>query len=365
MLAIHQHRRPEKPVDKDVMPASAAFPDNGDVLVPDMFSSILSVTPVQNSHYDKVKQEADAWIAETLGLNAKQAARNARADFTYLVSWWAPCCDAEALRTMVDWQHWAFPWDDQFDEGHLKEDLYGAAQNIIQMTSILDDCHPPVSRAEDPIAYAFQRASPALQHRYKSYMKHYMLGVLGQVNSRKLPVQALTIDEFLVFRRGTIGVMPCTVLVEYALDIEVPETIINHTSVKTCQEVAVDLVLLDNDVLSYKKDVLEGEELSVIGILRSQGYTLQEAMNEAGNMIERCYRRWDEALEHMPSWGAELDIVVLTYLDGIRNIALGSLLWSVTSVVSFWTGRYFDKEEGDQLRKTRILRLGTGSKTSL
>ena len=45
-------------------------------------------------------------------------------------------------------------------------------------------------------------------------MKHYMLGVLGQVNSRKLDVKTISMDEFLVFRRGTIGVMPCTVLVE-------------------------------------------------------------------------------------------------------------------------------------------------------
>lgn len=43
-----------------------------------------------------------------------------------------------------------------FDEGHLKEDLHGAARNIINMTSILDDCHPPVSHEEDPIGYAFQ-----------------------------------------------------------------------------------------------------------------------------------------------------------------------------------------------------------------
>lgn len=44
----------------------------------------------------------------------------------------------------------------EFDEGHLKEDLHGAARNIINMTSILDDCHPPVAREEDPIGYAFQ-----------------------------------------------------------------------------------------------------------------------------------------------------------------------------------------------------------------
>ena len=39
-------------------------------------------------------------------MSEKQAARNSRADFTYLVSWWVPDCDAEALRNMVDWNHW-------------------------------------------------------------------------------------------------------------------------------------------------------------------------------------------------------------------------------------------------------------------
>lgn len=330
-----------------------------EVLVPDMFTSILSIEPTQSPHYAQVKQEADAWIAETLSMSEKQSARNSRADFTYLVSWWAPDCDAEALRNMVDWNHWAFPWDDQFDEGHLKEDLHGAARNIINMTSILDDCHPPVSHDEDPIGYAFQvnwrniqkRTSPVIHHRYKKYMKHYMLGVLGQVNSRKLDVKTISMDEFLVFRRGTIGVMPCTVLVEMALNIEVPEHIINHPSIQACQEVAVDLVLLDNDVLSYKKDVIEGEELSVIGILRAQGYSLQEAMDEAGRMIQQRYRRWYMALADMPSWGSQMDRVVLKYLDGLRGIVLGSLLWS------FWTGRYFNKEEGELLRTTRQLRL--------
>ncbi|KAH9236440.1 hypothetical protein K456DRAFT_1721796 [Colletotrichum gloeosporioides 23] len=339
--------------------ALSASTTDREVLVPDMFTSILSVEPVQNAHYAQVKLEADSWIAKTLGLNDEQKSRHSRADFAYLVSWWAPKCDAEALRTMVDWQNWAFVWDDQFDEGHLKEDLHAAACNIINMTSILDDCHPLVSRDDDPIAYACQvnwrsiqkRASPTLQHRYKAYLKHYMLGVLGQVHSRRLDARSLTIEDFLVFRRGTIGVMPCTVLVEYALGIEVPDHIISHPSIKACQEVAVDLVLLDNDILSYKKDVIEGDDLSVIGILCSQGYTLQGAMDEAGRMIDTRYRRWYEALAQMPSWGSKQDRVVLKYLGGLRDIALGSLLWS------FWTGRYFNKHEGEMLRETRLLRL--------
>jgi hypothetical protein len=59
---------------------------------------------------------------------------------------------------MVDWQHWAFPWDDQFDEGHFKADIAGAAADIIHMTSILDDSYPPIPEDTDmPLRYAFQQ----------------------------------------------------------------------------------------------------------------------------------------------------------------------------------------------------------------
>ena len=106
-------------------------------------------------------------------------------------------------------------------------------------------------------------------------------------------------------------------------------------------------------------------------------------MDEAGRMIQQRYRRWYMALAEMPSWGSEMDRIVLKYLDGIRGIVLGSLLWRcvyflvpfllvspflfsllVSHVLtlpaplhSFWTGRYFNKEEGELLRRTRQLRL--------
>ena len=102
-------------------------------------------------------------------------------------------------------------------------------------------------------------------------------------------------------------------------------------------------------------------------------------MDEAGRMIQQRYRRWYMALADMPSWGSQMDRVVLKYLDGLRGIVLGSLLWrcaapapffplsffpSVPRMLtiraplrSFWTGRYFNKEEGELLRTTRQLRL--------
>ncbi|KAK8017298.1 isoprenoid synthase domain-containing protein [Apiospora rasikravindrae] len=340
-----------------------------ELVVPDMFTSIMSVEIVQNPHYVEVKKEADAWVAEILGYSEKQAARNSRADFAYMVSWWVgPHCDADTLRTLIDWNHW-------FDEGHLKDDIYGAAREIIHMMSLLDNGHPGITREEDPLGYIFQHVYRKLQkYRYRKCkslyirvqillltcpptdVEQYMLGVLAQFNSRKMDLETITVEEFMVFRRATVAAMPCMALVEYALGIEVPEDVINHPSLKACQEVSVDLkpgltLLSHNDILSYKKDVLSGEDLSIINILRSQGWTLQDAVDETGRMLDGCYQRWYEALLKMPSWGSTIDRIVYIYLEGIRNIALGCLLWS------FWTERYFNREEGRLVRETRKLRL--------
>lgn len=48
-----------------------------------------------------------------LGLDAKEAIRNSKADFTYMAAIWIPDADEEALRVVVDWLHWVFYFDDR------------------------------------------------------------------------------------------------------------------------------------------------------------------------------------------------------------------------------------------------------------
>ncbi|KAH8668900.1 isoprenoid synthase domain-containing protein [Xylariales sp. PMI_506] len=343
---------------------SVSMPEQHDneieVILPDLFTSIMSVDITVNKHYEQVKVEACDWVAKSLGYSEKQSKRNAKADFTYLVAHWSANCDAEALRTMVDWQHWAFPFDDEFDEGKFKEDMLSASEEIIHMTSLLDDAYPPLSfGSEHPVRYGCQlnwyyikkRASKELQHRYKEALKHYMLGILGQVNSRCLDPKELSVDAYLKFRRGTIGANPCFSLVEYAEGIKVPQYAMDHPSIAICKEVCIDLTLIDNDILSYKKDLLLGEKLNLVNVIRAQGYTLQEALDETGRMVNNCYVRWYKALAELPCYGQTIDREILRYLDGIRNVALGSLIWS------FRTGRYFTAEEGAALRTTGKLYL--------
>ncbi|KAF2971668.1 hypothetical protein GQX73_g1886 [Xylaria multiplex] len=327
------------------------------VNIPDMFSSIMSVDPLVNPHYEKIKPQADAWAAMVYNLDEKMAERNAKADFAYMNAIWAPHADEEAFRMMVDWHHWVFAFDDQFDEGHLSDNSELAQAEIDATVAIMSDDHPPISKETNPIRHVFQttwkrlqkRAGPEQQQRWIKNHQDYFTGLLRQVEIQRTQ-KKLTIDEYIDFRRQSIGAMPSCSLVEYACDIKISQSVLDHPSIVECEKISADLVYLVNDVLSLRKDIEYGVEHNLIILLKKQGLSEQQAVDKIEDMLDDCYRRWYRALAEMPVWGEEVDREVLKYVDGCRNIALGNLYWSYKS------GRYL-KDEGPQVRATRVLNL--------
>lgn len=88
-----------------------------------------------------------------------------------------------------------------------------------------------------------------------------------------------------------------------------------------------------NDICSYRKDLEEGGQNSIILVLKRSGLTDQEAMDRVGDMIEDCYQRWHEALDDLPLCDNEKTRRdVLRYVEGCQNIALGNLHWRYVTV---------------------------------
>ncbi|RHZ53952.1 hypothetical protein CDV55_104405 [Aspergillus turcosus] len=329
------------------------------VFVPDMFSSIMAVKPVVNPHYHEVKPKADAWITRIISADDKWASRNSRVDLCFLASIWAPYCDEEALRMMVDWNHWVFLFDDQFDEGHLSTDLQAAQDEIDRTMAIMSDTEPPVRAEDNPIRYVFQttwdrlkqRASPELQIRWKEMHKRFFDGLIAQVKvMQEQRTFSRDVQEYMNMRRLTIGAYPAIALTEYALGIDLPNSIVDHPSLQECMCISADLVLLVNDILSYKKDLKLGVDHNLITLLQEKGLSMQKAIDSISDMLNDCYKRWYTALANLPVYGEETDRNVLRFVDACRNVALGNLYWS------FKTGRYLGAE-GESVRETRMLNM--------
>ena len=82
-----------------------------------------------------------------------------------------------------------------------------------------------------------------------------------------------------------------------------------------------------NDLCSYRKDLVQGERNNIIFILKGEGMTEQHAIDRIGEMMHDCYRRWYTAKNGLPFWGEGIDRDVITFVGGCRNIALGNLHW--------------------------------------
>lgn len=69
------------------------------------------------------------------------------------------------------------------------------------------------------------------------------------------------------------------------------------------------------------------EHNNIIFVFKEQGLSDQEAVDQVGEMLQDCYRRWYDALRDVPYWGRDIDKAVIAFVNGCRNIALGNLHW--------------------------------------
>ncbi|GKU08685.1 unnamed protein product, partial [Fusarium langsethiae] len=153
-----------------------------------LFSSIMAVEPDVNPMYKTSKALSDAWLKDALRMNDKTASIWSRLDIAYMSAICAPNADLETLKLMNDWNGWVFAFDDPFDEGSFANNPIKAAEEVIYTLATLDNIHPVVSPDQNPLRHTLQscwnrfrqRASPALQYRWKKHLTMYCIGVLQQ-----------------------------------------------------------------------------------------------------------------------------------------------------------------------------------------
>ncbi|KAL5370952.1 Cell wall endo-beta-1,3-glucanase [Paraphaeosphaeria sporulosa] len=307
------------------------------VRIPDCFGSIMALKPLVNPHYFAAKAKGDQRIARHMGFDKTAATRNAQTDLCYLASMWSPTAPEDRLDMMVDWNHWVFFFDDEFDEGQFKMDLPAAAEEVKQTIAIMEEHGPRYDSDSNLLRYIFQTCCDKIKassgegtkQRWIDHHKRYLEQLLVQI---ELEARGATltcdVDAYFDLRRGTIGVYPAIALAEWASNIEVPQQAYEHPSLQKCMQISADLVILVNDVLSYRKDLDLGVEFNLITLLmKKHRFSVQQAMNTIGNMINDCYRQWYLALADLPSYGEKLDREVMKFVEVCRAIAHGNLYW--------------------------------------
>ncbi len=60
------------------------------------------------------------------------------------------------------------------------------------------------------------------------------------------------IDSYFIIRRGIIGIGPSLAI--YGLYLNIPDSVINHPVIVKLTEFCTDMIIMDNDMISYKDE---------------------------------------------------------------------------------------------------------------
>ncbi|KAF9058937.1 terpene synthase metal binding domain protein [Rhodocollybia butyracea] len=323
------------------------------VHIPDMFVLFLSGAPELNPHYEVVRNDSEAWICNECSFDKRSERILKKTGFSYFCSIAAPDALPEELRTVCDWGNWVFPFDDEFDNGGLKDDPERAQELVDRLLAGMVDNEEPSTYEENSLVRVhnsiwdrIRRASPpGVRHRFAKAMTDYCNGSIEQVRACSSG-QASSMEAMLAMRRKSVGASPLFALVEYAHKLNLPDFVFETWSIKEVERIGNDLVLLQNDILSYCKEEKEGVAHNLVATCRHSGMSAQMAFNYVGNMLVSRYRDWYLALAELPSWGEQIDYEVQEYIRGVTNVVRANLNWS------FHSRRYFGKAS-EAIRETR------------
>ncbi|THH16145.1 hypothetical protein EW146_g4434 [Bondarzewia mesenterica] len=313
---------------------------NGDVIASESLNWLLSFVP----HFTPRK------VAAMHGLQAGE-----------LTAYCYNNCAPERLRIVSDFMNYLFHLDNVSD-GMMAHDTKGLSDWVMNAFEWPDEFRPlegqkegveeisAAKLARDFWSRCIRDARPDVQARFKSSMQMFFEAVQRQTEDRAAGVVP-DLESYIDVRRDTSGCKPVFDLIEYSLDMELPEEVVEHPIIKALNQGANDLVTWSNDIFSYNVEQARGDTHNMICIfMEHDGLALQDAVDRVGALCKQTIDAFVENQARVPSWSPEVDRDVQLYVRGLQEWIVGSLHWS------FMTRRYFGND-GEMVKKTRFVKL--------
>jgi hypothetical protein len=238
------------------------------------FTSSFSVPLKINPHYPSASDVSDEWIGSYSIFKDKAFAEKFFLNrFGLLNAMCYPDANAERFRLCCDYMNLLFVFDEDADDGSLKEDAEKTRAAVKLLAKALRDpiglpasFLPAQMLAKLVFLYLitgfylscwhfcssnsyWERASllssAGAQKRFVAEMEHYLQGVHQQVSSRASK-ESLSVESFIKMRRNTSALRPMWAVIEMSLAIDLPDEVMEHPILVKMAEIANDMVAWGN-----------------------------------------------------------------------------------------------------------------------
>lgn len=216
-------------------------------------------------------------------------------DYALMCAYCHPDCDGAELDLLTDWNVWAFFFDDYFLELYKRPgDTEGARVLLDRIDAFMPldggATPEPANPTERGLADLWPRTVPAMsadwRRRYAAQVRSLLvesLWELANITEQRIanPV------EYLARRRKVGGAHWFAVLVEHAVNAEIPAALVGTRPIRVLVDAFADSVHLRNDIFSYQRETQAEGEINngVLVFEHFFGLTPQQAADAVNDLI--------------------------------------------------------------------------------
>jgi 5-epi-alpha-selinene synthase len=306
-------------------------------VIPDIYCPFTSLT---SPHLEQVQTHAQEWL-NAIGLAPPGVAPSPflTSEVPWMICGIYPSAGLQELSLCCDWYNWGFTFDDLCDNSELGRRLYELDQIHAHLCAVFQTSPPasvrepiaPVATPLVPIASpsvtalsdiwqrARQLTSATWQQRFACHHADYFTGQREEAINR-LQQRIPDMQTHIINRRSTSFSTVCLDLIELVQHIEIPVEIYESPLFQAILNSAYDIAGWTNDVYSLPKELARGEINNLVVIVRNEeGGSLQDAINRVCEMINRETQHFQALVQSRPSYPAEVDRLIRTYLIDVGH----------------------------------------------
>jgi germacradienol/geosmin synthase len=303
-----------------------------------------------NSHVDGCRDRVTRW-AESMGLldPEHEEASDQRwsrahfevADFPLFAAWAHPDAEPAELDLMCSWHVLMWFQDDQLQAAYERDpaSLRRGVDRFMLFMPVLPQPVPvPENAAERAVFDLWPRTAPAMtplwRERYTAAFRRFSEGHRW---FDRMVRRDTDLFDFVELRREVGGAQMMTCLLEHDTGIEVPPNIVCSRPFKSMLDCFCDAIDLQNDIVSYDREVTlgEGDFNGVTVFQRALGLPLQETVDTINTVITGRVNSLCAAIDDdLPIVLAETEINpgdITTYVRAVETMLAGAYAWALHS----------------------------------
>ncbi|WP_055481332.1 4-epi-cubebol synthase [Sphaerimonospora mesophila] len=288
-----------------------------------------------NPHVDEVDRDTMSWLAASgMIADGEQLERFRSAGYGWLGARTYPYAARELCQVVTDWCVWLFAFDDVYCESDRR--AAEIARALPRLFEVIDDL-----TGAEPVDDVFARALLDIKARITAYgtadqldrwraaTKDYLFAQVWEAANREDDVIP-TFADYVFMRRRTGAMLTVFALIDLTAEVCLTWDEWRHPAVRAMTQHANDVVVWDNDLISYAKerDAVNGRNNLVSVLVTHAGCSVQEAMDRIGVMRDRAIAEM-VALE--PATASLRSPAVSAYVRGLQYWISGSVDYSLTS----------------------------------